>query len=135
MADVSRSSRKRPYCNRSVRYASSVFRESPRSNSRYARKSSTRCSKRLSTTGFSIVATLRVSRRRSSALWLQSAVQEGAEPEQPHERLRVARVADRVVQLGERPLHDLDPLVLVGLRRLVIEVRGHEEMALLVREA
>ena len=33
-ADSSRSSRKRPYCNRSVRYASSVLRARPRSNSR-----------------------------------------------------------------------------------------------------
>src|SRR3954447_10869721 len=134
-ADSSRASRKRPYCNRSVRYASRVLRERPRSNSRYARKSSRRCSNRLSTTGFSIVATVRVSPRRGSALWLQSALQEGAQPKQPDQRLRVAAVADRAVELGERPLDDLDPLVLVRLGLLVVEVRGHEEMALLVREA
>ena len=34
MADTRRSARKRPYCRRSERYASSVLRDSPRSNSR-----------------------------------------------------------------------------------------------------
>src|SRR3954447_3498344 len=123
-ADWSRASRNRPYCNRSVRYASRVLRDSPRSNSRYARKSSTRCSNRRSTMGFSIVATVRVSPTRGAALWLQSAVQERPQPQQAHERLRVAAVADRVIQLRERPLHDLDPLVLVRLGGLVIQIGG-----------
>src|SRR3954452_10866972 len=134
-ADWPRSSRNRPYCNRSVRYASRVLRESPRSNSRYARKSSTRCSKRRSTRGCSIVATVRISPQRAAALWLQSAVQEGPQPEQAHERLRVVRVADCAVQVGEGPFDDLDALVLVRVGRVVVEVGRHEQVAFLVGEA
>ena len=40
-----------------------------------------------------------------------------------------------LVELRERHLHDLDALVLVGLGALVVEVRGDEEVALLVGEA
>src|SRR5215208_7001341 len=124
-ADRSRSARKRPNCRRSVRYASSVLRERPRSNSKYARKSRTRCSKRRSTIGFSMVATAdwfgrspgipcgcngNVSRAAGA-----SAVQERPQPEQAHERLRVARVADHVVELRQRNLHDLDALVVGNL--------------------
>src|SRR5215208_6430576 len=131
-ADSSRSSRKRPNCNRSVRYASSVLRESPRSNSRYARKSSTRCSKRRSTIGFSIVATPECSGACPSSL---AAAQERPQPQQTYERLRVAAVPDHAVELGQRHLDDLDALVLVRVGALVEQARGHEDVALLGREA
>src|SRR5262245_30921546 len=64
-----------------------------------------------------------------------SAAQERAEPEEADERLRVAAVANRLVELGERRLDYLDALVLIGRGAFVVEVRGHEEMAFLVREA
>src|SRR5215210_1448281 len=137
-ADTSRSSRKRPNCNKSVRYASRVLRERPRSNSRYARKSSTRCSKRRAATGCSMVATVQGSSAAAPALRAAtrpSAVQERPQPQEADERLRVAAVADHAVQLGERHLHDLDALVLVCLGALVVEVGGHEDVALLVGEA
>jgi hypothetical protein len=64
-----------------------------------------------------------------------SAGQERSQPQQPHERLRVATVPDRAVELGQRLLDDLDALVLVRIGRLVVEVGGHEQVALLIGEA
>src|SRR5262245_52782199 len=64
-----------------------------------------------------------------------SAAQERSQPEEADERLRVAAAANRRVELGERQLDYLDALVLIGRGAFVVEVRGHEEMAFLVREA
>ena len=48
------------------------------------------------------------------------------QPQQPDQALRVAAVADRVVELGERDLFDLDPLVLLRLGLRVVEVGGED---------
>src|SRR4051794_33580111 len=65
----------------------------------------------------------------------QPSAQVGAEPEQADEALGVAALGDQVVELRQRPRDDLDPLVLLGLRVLVVQIGGEVEMALLLREA
>src|SRR5207248_7228196 len=56
------------------------------------------------------------------------------QPEQSDEALRVLAVADQAVELRERSGLDLDPLVLVSLRVLVVEVSGQIHVNFLVGE-
>src|SRR5215213_7803105 len=58
-----------------------------------------------------------------------------AQLEQPDQRLRVARLVDERVELGQRARLDVDALVVVDLRLGVREPRGEVDVALLVREA
>src|SRR3954452_10545463 len=48
------------------------------------------------------------------------------EPQQSDERLCVGLRRDRAVEVVQRPADDLDPLVLVGVRRRVGEIGGME---------
>src|SRR5690349_12527496 len=57
------------------------------------------------------------------------------QPEQPNQRLRVVAVGDRLVEPLERPRHDFDPLLLVGLRPGLGEAGGRVDHDPLVREA
>jgi flagellar basal body-associated protein FliL len=52
----------------------------------------------------------------------------GAQPVQADERLRVARRGHRAVEVAQRPLDDLDALVLVGVRALLAEAGGVEDL-------
>src|SRR5215204_2942702 len=96
------------------------------------------CSKRRCATGCSIVA---IPDRGSPATRpsLAAATGRSAEPlaqkQQADHGLRVAAVGDQSFELGERLRHDLDALVVRGLRALVAEPRGQEQVALLVGEA
>src|SRR5829696_9121861 len=65
----------------------------------------------------------------------RSAAAAAAQLEQPDQRLRVARLVDERVELGQRARLDVDALVVVDLRLGVREPRGEVDMALLVREA
>src|SRR5512133_641593 len=58
-----------------------------------------------------------------------------AQLEQPDQRLRVGHLVDDRVELGERPYLDVDPLVLVRLRRRVRQPGGEVDVADLVGEA
>src|SRR5512132_1401059 len=58
-----------------------------------------------------------------------------AQLEQPDQRLRVAHLVDDRVELGERADLDVDPLVLVRLRRGVRQPGGAVDVADLVGEA
>src|SRR5919109_1135501 len=64
-----------------------------------------------------------------------SAAEVGPKPEEADQGLRIPTAGDHVVEVYQRHLHDLDPLGVVGLRLLVIEIRRQVDVALLVREA
>src|SRR3954454_1965822 len=55
--------------------------------------------------------------------------------EQPDQRLRIGHLVDDRVELGERADLDVDPLVLLGLRRRVRQPGGEVDVADLVGEA
>src|SRR4051794_10183694 len=124
-----------PNWRRSERYASSVLRDRPRSNSRYARKSSTRCS--YGWAGLAM-ATPGSSPGRRGSLRVQRRVQRlqpAAQLEQADQRLGVARLVDQRVELGQRAGLDVDALVLVRLGLGVRQARREVDVALLVGEA
>src|SRR4051794_13557336 len=58
-----------------------------------------------------------------------------AEQQQADQRLRVARLLDRLVEPRQRPRDDLDALVLVGLGARVRQPGREEQLDALVREA
>src|SRR5215218_7525316 len=57
------------------------------------------------------------------------------QPEQPDQRLRVARRGEGAVEVGERPAHDLDALVLLGVGVAVAQAGGMEDVDELVGHA
>src|SRR4051794_4797700 len=74
-------------------------------------------------------------RRRNSATCRYFSGTHGLQPKQPDERLRVAAVADRGVELAERHEPQLDALALVAFRAGLVQVGGEVHVDLLVREA
>src|SRR5215211_235985 len=75
--------------------------------------------------------------RRSSpaAATRPSPVGEGPKPKQADQALCVATVRDHLVEADQRLLDDLDALVLLGVRGLVVEVSRQVDVALLRRES
>src|SRR5581483_3840068 len=55
--------------------------------------------------------------------------------EEAGDRLRVLELADPRAELGDRPAHDLDVLVLLRLRLAGVDVLGEEQVHLLAAEA
>ena len=116
----------------------SVLRDSPRSNSRWARKSRTQrleAGRELGASG-SVFGVAVATRDLFDAPGPPptGACSRSPQVQQADQRGRVAAGLDRRVELVERQPDDLDPLVVLGLARDVVELGRQEQVALLGRE-